>query len=91
MIKNIIFDMGEERFDSVSKRVSTNLHDKLRKCVDNWDICTTPVDGVIEFVKLVKNKGYRIFVLSNACKKNAFLLMTGKKMWRLQRLLVWRL
>lgn len=49
---------NEQRFDSVSKRVSTNLHDKLRKCVDNLDICMTPVDGDIEFVK---------FVLSNAC------------------------
>lgn len=58
-----------ERFDGVSKRVPEYLHDKLRECVDNWDICMTPVEGAQEFCRLVKDKGYKVYVLSNACNK----------------------
>lgn len=69
----IMGDYGElknaERFDGVSKRVPEHLHDKLRECVDNWDICMSPVDGAHEFCKLAKEKGYKVYVLSNACNK----------------------
>ena len=69
----IMGDYGElknaERFDGVSKRVPEYLHDKLRKVVDNWDICMSPVDGAKEFCKLAKEKGYKVYVLSNACNK----------------------
>ncbi len=69
----IMGDYGElknaERFDGVSKRVPEYLHDKLRECVDNWDICMSPVDGAHEFCKLAKEKGYKVYVLSNACNK----------------------
>jgi len=69
----IMGDYGElknaERFDGVSKRVPEYLHDKLREVVDNWDICMSPVDGAHEFCKLAKEKGYKVYVLSNACNK----------------------
>lgn len=66
-------DRGEitnaERFDGVSKRVPEYLHDKLRECVDYWDICMLPVAGAQEFVQTMRDKGYGLYVLSNACTK----------------------
>lgn len=58
-----------ERFDGVSKRVPTHLHDKLRACVADWDICMKPVNKAQEFCKTVRDKGYNVYVLSNACNK----------------------
>ncbi len=69
----IMGDLGvltnAERFDGVSKRVPEHLHSKLRECVDNWDICMTPVENAREFCKTAKSKGYKMYVLSNACSK----------------------
>lgn len=66
-------DYGEinnsRRFEGVSKRVPESLHEKLRECVEHWDICMKPLEGAKEFCELVKNKGRRIYVLSNACSK----------------------
>ena len=66
-------DLGEinnaERFEGVSKRVPEIMHRKLKECVDNWDICMLPMDGAKEFCELAKRKGYKIYVLSNACSK----------------------
>ena len=58
-----------ERFDLISKRVPEHLHDKLRECVDNWDICMKPIEGAQEFCKNIRDKGYNVYVLSNACNK----------------------
>lgn len=58
-----------ERFELISKRVPPHLHDKLRECVDNWDICMKPIAGAQEFCKSVRDKGYNVYVLSNACNK----------------------
>ena len=55
-----------ERFDLVKKRVPEKLHEKLRKCVENWDMCMLPVKGAGEFMAYVKEKGYGLYVLSNA-------------------------
>ncbi len=61
---------NEERYDGVSKRVPKRLHDRLKQCVDGWTVCMTPIKGAKEFVQYVKDQGYKIYVLSNAC--NAF-------------------
>lgn len=55
-----------ERFDGVSKRVPERLHDSLRKCTLEWMMCMKPVPGAREFCRYVKEKGYHIYVLSNA-------------------------
>lgn len=63
-------DRGEitnsQKFDGVSKRVPERLHAALRQCVEHWDICMHPIEGALEFVEQVKDRGYRIYVLSNA-------------------------
>lgn len=64
-------DRGEiknnERYDLVKARVPENLHTKLKKCVDEWFICMIPLEGAIDFCRDMKEKGYNMYVLSNAC------------------------
>lgn len=55
-----------ERFDGVSLRVPERLHRELRQCVDEWHMCMQPVPGAKEFCGYVKEKGCRVYVLSNA-------------------------
>lgn len=63
-------DLGEltdeERFEKVSRRVPARLHEALKKCALEWTVCLKPVPGAREFLSYVKEKGYRIYVLSNA-------------------------
>lgn len=56
----------EERFDGVSKRVPERLHRELKACTEQWHMCMQPVAGAKEFCGYAREKGYRIFVLSNA-------------------------
>lgn len=69
----ILGDLGqitnEERFDGVKKRVPEYLHDKLKQCVEHWDVCMIPVKGAKEFCKWAKEQGYKLYILSNACSK----------------------
>ena len=60
---------NSQRYDTVSKRVPRRLHDKLRECVDRWDICMIPLDGAKEFCEYIKDSGYGIYILSNACSE----------------------
>ena len=55
-----------ERFEGVSKRVPKELHAKLKECVDHWSICMVPVESAMEFVDEVQDKGYDIYIISNA-------------------------
>lgn len=63
-------DLGEildaERFAGVSRRVPERLHRELKQCVEQWDVCMVPLPGAREFCKYAREKGYRLFVLSNA-------------------------
>lgn len=69
----IMGDYGQitnaERYDRVKERLPKEIHHKLKECVDNWDVCMIPVKGAKEFCNFVKEKGYGIYVLSNACSK----------------------
>ncbi len=56
----------EERFDGVSLRVPKRLHRELRQCVEQWHMCMQPVSGAKELCSDAKEKGYRLYVLSNA-------------------------
>lgn len=55
-----------ERYNLVKKRVPEKLYDKLRKCVEHWDVCMVPVKGAREFLEYAREKGYGIYILSNA-------------------------
>ena len=55
-----------DRFDLVKVRVPEKYHEALRNCAFKWDLCMKPLPGAADFCKAVKERGYRIFVLSNA-------------------------
>lgn len=63
----LITDM--EMYQKVKKRVPENLHKALLNCVNEWSICMVPVNGARKFTDYVKEKGYDIYVLSNASEK----------------------
>ena len=50
-------------------KTTENYYESLKNCAENWHICTTPLKGAKEFYNYVKNKGYGIYVLSNASDK----------------------
>ena len=56
----------KDRYDLVKKRVPEKYHEALKNCALHWDICMDPLEGAKEFCETVKEKGYKIFVLSNA-------------------------
>lgn len=56
----------KDRYDLVKVRVPEKHHEALRNCADHWDICMHPLSGAKEFCEYVKEKGYGIYILSNA-------------------------
>lgn len=58
-----------QRFETVKQRVPERLHRTLKLIVENWDMCMQPVEGAKEFYSMVKEKGYKTFILSNACNR----------------------
>jgi len=66
----IMADKGDihetDKFSLVKTRVPDEYHDALKRCVDGWPDTMIPVDGAKDFVALIKNKGYGVYVLSNA-------------------------
>lgn len=59
---------NEEKYDSICKRVPESMRGALKRCVFEWYICLSPVSGVREFCQYAKEKGFRLYVLSNAAK-----------------------
>lgn len=62
--KGVIKD--KDRYEYVKKRVPKKHWDALRQCSDNWSVCMNPLKGAKEFCDSLKEKGYKLFVLSNA-------------------------
>lgn len=58
-----------EMYERVRMRIPEELHPQLLKCVEGWDICMKPVEGAKEFCDLAKEKGYQLYVLSNASER----------------------
>ena len=69
----ILTDAGEikdrELFDKVKNKVPEKYHETLKKVIDNYDLHMLPFDGAKEFCDYIKNKGYGIYILSNASDK----------------------
>ncbi len=57
-----------EAYESIKRRIPEEYHADLSKCIDGWDICMKPLDGAREFCEYIKEKGYGVYVLSNAHK-----------------------
>ena len=69
----ILGDKGEisdkDRFDKVKHYIPEKYHKALKNCSEHYDICFEPFEGTNEFCDYIKNKGYGIYVLSNASDK----------------------
>lgn len=69
----ILSDRGDisdqEMYERIRKRLPEEIHSQLLRCVEGWDICMKPIKGAKEFCDLAKEKGYRLYVLSNASKR----------------------
>ena len=55
-----------ERYGLVKQRVPEKYHKALKDCADRWAICMDPIEGAREFCETLKEKGYKVYVLSNA-------------------------
>ncbi|MBR2528397.1 MAG: HAD family phosphatase [Blautia sp.] len=51
---------------SICARVPEHLHDAVRRLVSMWDRPILPIEGMEELIRELKEKGYHIFLLSNA-------------------------
>ena len=69
----LMSDAGEisdkDKFEKVKHKVPEKYHESLKNCAENWDDCMVPLKGAKEFCDYLKNKGYGIYVLSNASDK----------------------
>ena len=59
---------NDEKYESIQKRVPKEMLPALRRCVYEWYVCLKPIAGAREFCEYAKQKGYRLYVLSNAAK-----------------------
>lgn len=57
----------EEQIESVKKRIPEKYYESLKRCAYEWTICMKPIEGSREFFDEVRNKGYKVYLLSNAC------------------------
>lgn len=62
--KGVIKD--KDRYDLVKPRVPERFHAALENCANHWDVCMDPIEGAKDFCDYVKEKGYKVYVLSNA-------------------------
>lgn len=65
--KGILSD--SEAYESIIKRIPSHLHLKAYDLIFNWDKKSVPVDGTAEYIKELKQRGYKIYLLSNASKR----------------------
>lgn len=59
----------EEAYNSIIKRLNQNDSDILRKILDHWHESLVERDEMINLLELLKQKGYKLFLFSNASKR----------------------
>lgn len=67
----IFLDMGiitdEEALKKMCARLPERLHEKARLCMEHWhEYCMTPVSEMAEVIKTLKERGFGIYLCSNA-------------------------
>lgn len=66
----VLGDLGlitnEEKYERIRMRIPESMHPALKRCVFKWSVCLKPVPGASAFCAYAKEKGYRLYVLSNA-------------------------
>ena len=56
----------EQAAERMCRNVPERLHNTVRALTSEWDRPILPIDGIAELVRELKEKGYRLFLLSNA-------------------------
>lgn len=59
----------KEMYEIVSKRVPEYLHQKVHQLIFDWDKIVKPIKGVCDYIKELKDRGYKIYLLSNASRR----------------------
>lgn len=58
---------NDQLYDAVKGKIPERLHKAFRDCVDSWDTYAIyPIQESLPFIKRMKEKGYCLYVLSNA-------------------------
>jgi len=55
-----------EAAESMCRRLPARLHETVHALVDRWDRPILPIEGMEELIAELKEKGYGIYLLSNA-------------------------
>lgn len=75
-------DAGEinesEKFEKIKPNVPPQFHTALKNCCAHWGDFMKPLPGAIDFCREAKQRGYHLFVLSNA--SDAFLEIFPREM-----------
>ena len=56
----------KDAYEIVIKNIPERLHSKAYDCLSNWDKVVKPIEGMYDYVKELKDRGYKIYLLSNA-------------------------
>ena len=59
-------EIAEQR---ILPRLPERLHDAARGLIEKWDDPIVPVEGMLELLQVLKAKGYRLYLLSNAATR----------------------
>ncbi|MGK0468316.1 HAD family hydrolase [Clostridium sp.] len=54
----------DEAIKAISQR-NPNYEVHIKKCMDNWIDILTPIEGTVQMVKELKQKGFKLYLLSN--------------------------
>jgi putative hydrolase of the HAD superfamily len=54
----------DEAIKAISQR-NPNYEVHIKKCMDNWIDILTPIEGTVQIVKELKQKGFKLYLLSN--------------------------
>jgi putative hydrolase of the HAD superfamily len=54
----------DEAVKAISQR-NPNYEVHIKKCMDNWIDILTPIEGTVQMVKELKQKGFKLYLLSN--------------------------
>lgn len=55
-----------QMYDIIKTRIPSRLHQKAYDLIFNWDKVVKPIKGVAEYIKELKDRNYKIYLLSNA-------------------------
>lgn len=58
-----------EAAESICRRLPARLHETVHELVDRWDRPILPIEGMEQLIAELKDKGYGIYLLSNASRR----------------------